>query len=122
MNFTTTIPIQKSKNPLGYDSKIVLLGSCFATSMGEKFEYFKFKNTINPFGIVFNPISIERLIERIVNKKEFTENDIFFYNERWHCYEVHSDLSQSNKEEFLKNLNAILQLTNNQITKSRTVT
>lgn len=118
MNFSTIIPIQKSQNSLSYDSKIVLLGSCFATTIGEKFEYFKFKNTTNPFGIVFNPVSIERLIERVVNKKEFTENDIFFHNERWHCYEVHSDLSQSNKEEFLRNLNAILQSTSNQINKS----
>ncbi len=118
MNFTTPIPIPKSKYPIDYYSKIVLLGSCFSENIGEKFEYFKFKNTINPFGIIFNPVSIERLIERIVNEMKFTEKDLFFHNERWHCFEVHSDLSHENKDQFLENLNAILESTNNQITQS----
>jgi hypothetical protein len=118
MNFTTKIPILKSTQPIDYSSKLLLLGSCFAENIGDKLEYFKFENTVNPFEIIFNPVSIERLIERIVNEIEFTEKDLFFHNERWHCYEVHSDLSHENKDQFLENLNAILQSTNNQITQS----
>lgn len=105
MQFTTKIPIEKSKNPITYESKIMALGSCFAENMSEKFEYFKFQITTNPFGIIFNPVSIEKLVNRIVNKIEFTEKDIFFHNDLWHCYEIHSELSNPNKEEFLKELN-----------------
>jgi len=94
----------------------MLLGSCFAENMGEKFEYFKFRNVVNPFGIIFNAVSIEKLIHRVVNKIVFTEKDIFFHNDLWHCFEVHSQLSNPNKEEFLSNLNAILELMNQQIT------
>lgn len=108
MQFRTKISIPKSDNPIDYNSKIVSLGSCFAENMAEKLDYFKFQNTCNPFGIIFNPISIEKMIYRVVNQFFYTENDIFFHNERWHCYEVHSDLSNSNKEEFLENLNAVL--------------
>lgn len=108
MNFTTQIPILKSNNPIDYNSKIMSLGSCFAENMGEKFEYFKFQNTANPFGIIFNLVSIEKLIYRVVHQQEFTDKDVFFYNERWHCYEVHSDLSNSDKVLFLRNLNEIL--------------
>lgn len=118
MNFTTKIPISKSNTPISYDSKIVLLGSCFAENIGEKFEYFKFQNTVNPFGIIFNPVSIEKLISRIVNQQKFTENDIFFHNERWHCYDMHSDLSHENKEKFLLQLNRIIQQSNNRIIES----
>lgn len=118
MNFTTKIPISKYHNPIDYNAKIVLLGSCFAENMGQKFEYYKFQNNVNAFGIIFNPVSIEKLVERIVNHQEFSENDIFFYNESWHCYEVHSELSNSNKEEFLHDLNAILQSTKNEITNA----
>lgn len=110
MNFRTQIPIPPNLNPIDYNSKIVSLGSCFAVNMAEKFEYYKFQNSVNPFGIIFNPVSIEKLIYRIVNQVFFTEKDIFFHNERWHCFEVHSDLSNPNKEEFLENLNAILKL------------
>ncbi len=118
MNFTTPIPIPKSANPIDYNSTIVLLGSCFSENMGKKFEYFKFQNTVNPFGIIFNPVSIEKLIERVVNQEEFTENDIFFHNERWHCYEVHSDCSRADREEFLENLNQILKSTHQKILQS----
>lgn len=118
MNFSTKISIEKSHTPIDYASQIVSLGSCLAENMAEKFEYFKFQNTVNPFGIIFNPVSIEKLVSRVINEAKFTENDVFFYNERWHCYEVHSDLSTIDKEEFLENLNAILQFTHQQLTQS----
>ncbi len=118
MNFTTKIPIAKSDSPINYDSNIVSLGSCFAENMGEKFSYFKFQNVVNPFGIIFNPVSIENLVSRVVNNQKFTEQDIFFHNDLWHCFEVHSELSNSDKEIFLQNLNQILEQTNNQLTKS----
>lgn len=118
MNFQTQIPLQKSDFPIDYTSKVLSLGSCFAENMAEKFEYFKFENVVNPFGIIFNPISLEKLILRSIHKKYFSESDIFFHNEAWHCYEVHSELSNSNKEEFLKNLNKLIDSTNQQITNS----
>jgi hypothetical protein len=115
MNFRTQISILQSNHPIDYNSKIVSLGSCFAENMGEKFNYFKFENAINPFGIIFNPVSIEKIIYKAINGIAFTEEDVFFYNERWHCFDVHSDLSNANKEELLENLNQILQATNKQL-------
>ncbi|WP_298394526.1 GSCFA domain-containing protein [Flavobacterium sp.] len=118
MNFSTKVPIGKYQNPIDYNSKIVSFGSCFADNMGEKFSYFKFQNVVNPFGIIFNPVSIEKLIDRVVNKVAFTENDIFFHHDLWHCFEVHSQLSNPNKEEFLHSLNEVLRLTHNQLTEA----
>lgn len=118
MQFTTKIPIQKFQNPITYESKIMALGSCFAENMSEKFNYFKFQNSVNPFGIIFNPVSIEKLVNRIVNKIEFTEKDIFFHNDLWHCYEVHSELSNPNKEQFLATLNDLIHSTYNQLNNS----
>ncbi len=118
MRFSTKVPIASSKHPITYHSKIVSLGSCFAENMGAKLEYYKFPNTVNPFGIIFNPVSIEKLIYRVVHQIPFTEKDIFSHNELWHCYEVHSELSHPDKEFLLNNLNQILESTHNQITKS----
>ncbi len=118
MQFTTKVSVKRSNHPLNYDSKVVSFGSCFASTMSEKFDYFKFQNTVNPFGIVFNPVSIEMIVERVVTKNWFTENDVFFHNERWHCYEIHSDLSHANKDTLLQNLNANLKSTNQQIAQA----
>jgi hypothetical protein len=115
MNFRTQIPIPNHPNPIDYNSKIVSFGSCFAENMGDRFQYFKFQSTTNPFGIIFNPVSIERIIDRVVNDTLFTDEDIFFHNERWHCFEVHSDLSCASQEELLGNLNQILRETKKQL-------
>ena len=118
MQFTTKIPIPKNHFPIDYDSKIMLLGSCFAENIGMKFQYFKFQSTTNPFGIIFNAVSLEKLIRRAVENRTFTENDIFFHNELWHCYEVHSELSNSDKNTFLNSLNELINSTAQQLKDS----
>ena len=115
MQLSTRVPVSSFSNLIDYNSKIISIGSCFAENIADKFHYFKFQNATNPFGILFNPVSIESLIYRIVNKKEFTQRDIFFHNDLWHCFEVHSQLSSQNKEEFLENLNTLLISTHHQL-------
>ena len=105
MQFRTIIPIEKSENQIDYNSNALMMGSCFAENIGAKFSYFKFNHLVNPFGIIFNPVSIEKLVERLVNDKKFTEADIFFHNDLWHSFEVHSELSNPDKEVFLNKLN-----------------
>ncbi|MDR7209506.1 GSCFA domain-containing protein [Flavobacterium piscis] len=115
MQFRTQIPLSKSNYPIDYNSKIVSFGSCFAENMADKLDYFKFQNTTNPFGIIFNPLSIEKIIERTVQQELFAEKDVFFHNERWHCFGVHSDLSNSDREELLETLNKAVEVTNHQL-------
>ena len=117
MQFTTKIPINKSNNPIDYSSRILAMGSCFSENMGEKFEYFKFQNNVNPFGIIFNPVAIENLVSRAVHQQKFTEEAVFFHNDLWHCFEVHSKLSNPNKEAFLRTLNSLVDELHFQISK-----
>lgn len=105
MQFVTQIPIVKSNNPIDYNSEIVSLGSCFAVNIGQKFNYFKFRNTTNPFGILFHPLALEKFIGYALNNKQFTETDVFYHNELWHCFDAHSDLSHPDKDVLLHNLN-----------------
>ena len=118
MQFRTPVPIPKSQHPIEYHSKVVSLGSCFAENMAEKFDYFKFQNSCNPFGIIFNPVSLEKIIKRGVEKHFFTEKDIFFHNDLWHSYEVHSELSHPDKDCFLAQLNALVEAFYLQISES----
>ncbi len=118
MNFTTVVPIAKSKSPIDYQSKIISFGSCFAENMASKFDYFKFQNSCNPFGILFHPLAIENLISRSVNFELFKEKELFFNNERWHNFDVHSDLSNTDKESLLVEINDLLVATNKQISEA----
>ncbi len=106
MNLQTKIPLQQQRfNQIGYNSKVLLLGSCFSENIGDKFQYFKFQSLQNPFGILFQPLAIEKLITNAINKKAYSEEDIFDNNEQWHCFDAHSRLSHSFKDELLNRLN-----------------
>ena len=119
MNLQTKILLEKqSKNLIDYNSNVLLLGSCFSENIGKKLEYFKFQNLQNPFGILFHPKAIETLISNAVNQKEYSEDDIFFHNEQWHCFNAHSKLSNTSKEDLLNALNTNIKLTHQQIKKS----
>jgi len=116
MEFRTQIPLKKQTNNLiDYQSKILLLGSCFSENIGAKFEYYKFQAEVNPFGILFHPKAIETFLERVVKQKLYSEDDLVFHNERYHCLDAHSNLSDSNKGVLLNNLNTILKSTCQQI-------
>ncbi len=105
MKLQTTIPVSPQSNQIDYNSNVLLLGSCFAENMGGKLDYFKFPNLCNPFGIIFNPISIQRLIARAIHDEMFTDADVFSKDSLWHCFEVHSLITAGTKEDFLVLLN-----------------
>jgi len=118
MKLQTQIPLQKSRNPIGYESNVVLFGSCFSENISEKLNYFKFQTTSNPFGILFHPVAIENLIINALRQKVYTEDDIFYFNERWQCYDAHSKLSSISKEELLHALNSNVKLVENRLKKA----
>ena len=119
MDLQTKIPISKqSDNLLDYHSNTLLIGSCFSENIGKKLDYFKFQNLQNPIGILFHPKAIETLITNAVNKKLYSDEDVFFHNEQWHCFDAHSKLSHTSKEDLLNELNSNIELTQQQINKS----
>lgn len=116
MILQTKIPLKKEqKNLIDYNSKILLLGSCFSENIGDKLNYYKFQTSVNPFGILFHPKAIENILSKTIQQKKFTEQDLIFKNERWHCFEVHSNLSNSNKNDLLENLNATITSTHKKL-------
>lgn len=105
MNLQTKIPLQPQQfNQIDYCSKVLLLGSCFSENIGEKFEYFKFQQLQNPFGILFHPLAIETIITNAINEKEYTKDDLIFHNEQYHCFDAHSCLSDTSEKVILERL------------------
>lgn len=115
MNFRTPITIPKNNHPIDYYSKVVTMGSCFSENISAKFEQYKFQHYNNPFGILFQPDAIENILMRAIEMRLFTEADLFFDNELWHCFEVHSELNNPDKYDMLINLNGILTFLNGQL-------
>ncbi|WP_367275143.1 GSCFA domain-containing protein [uncultured Maribacter sp.] len=110
--------MSKSENPIDYSSQLLLLGSCFSENIGAKLEYFKFQGLQNPFGILFHPLAIEKLIQKSVHQEVFTEKDVFHENEQWHSFDAHSCLSNPSKEKIIDDLNDAVQNTTAQLKKA----
>ncbi len=118
MNLLTKIPLKPSNRPISYQSKLLLVGSCFSENIGKKLDYFKYHLLLNPFGILFNPKAVEQFVVNAVYQKNYTSEDVFFHNERWHSFEAHSSLSAINKDDLLDNLNRNIKLTYQQLSNA----
>lgn len=119
MELQTRIPLEKQAiNLIDYNSNILLFGSCFVENIGDKLTYFKFQNLQNPFGILFHPLAVQNLISKAIHGKKYTDENVFLHNEQWHCFDAHSKLSCSTKEELLTTLNTNLDSTSKHLRKS----
>ncbi|MBS9461917.1 GSCFA domain-containing protein [Flagellimonas sp. 389] len=115
MKLQTIVPLKKEEAQIDYQSKILLLGSCFVENIGQKLNHYKFQQVQNPFGILFHPLSIENLIERALHDEMYHENEVFEHQEIWKCFDAHSDCSATSKTALLQNLNDGLHQTKNQL-------
>lgn len=118
MKFKSEVKINSINDKINYKDNLLFIGSCFSGNIGNKFSERLFNTKINPFGVIFNPISIFKLIERSIDKKYFTEDDWIFRNEKWLNLDLHGELSFTNLEEALSISNNVLDQVNTFIKKS----
>ncbi|MBO6076722.1 MAG: GSCFA domain-containing protein [Fibrobacter sp.] len=109
MNFFTKIDIPAADFKIDYTSRLAFFGSCFADNISALFAERKFHVLANPFGTVYNPVSLASQIKAIADGKVFGEEDVFQDTRcdgLWHCWDAHSSLSGATKEECIEKLNA----------------
>ena len=109
MNLYTKVDIPATNFKIDYSSRLAFFGSCFADNISAQFAERKFKVMANPFGTVYNPISLASQLKAIAEGKVFKDKDVF-KDERcdglWHCWSAHSSLSAHTREESIDKLNA----------------
>jgi len=120
--FRTELTPKISPSSIGLKDKIFTIGSCFSDEIGHLLAENKFTVYKNPFGTVYNPISIHELLILSLNKilpaaDTYSENDEIHFN-----YNFHSSFSSLTKSEleakvqnsivesnlFLKNTNRVI--------------
>ena len=108
MDFFTPVGLPSGLPPLVQADNLLLMGSCFATNMGSLLVDAKFHPDINPFGVLYNPLSISAALREVVAGKAYKEEDLFFFRECWHSPMHHGDFSSPSMEETLQRINARL--------------
>ena len=93
MNFTTPVHIAPSVRKISYNDRILLLGSCFADSISACLREYYFRLTANPFGTLYNPISVAQAI-RLQQVPPLVE-----WGGLYHSMSHHGDFSCPTAEE-----------------------
>ncbi|MBR2325949.1 MAG: GSCFA domain-containing protein [Alistipes sp.] len=105
MRFRTEISLQPLAEGIDHSAKIFALGSCFAESISERLRRAKFSVTTNPFGVLFNPLSIASAIDRLADTRAFAVCDIREGKEGFFSFDAHSSLDGKTQTEIFANLN-----------------
>ena len=100
MKFRTEIPIPKYPFEIGLDSRLLFLGSCFSEHVSEYFIERKFNALANPFGILFNPLSIAFALDLMTGKQQLSERYFSFFDEKWISFAHHGKFSNPDRTLF----------------------
>lgn len=108
MNLQTPVILEKSNFDILHQSKLFLIGSCFSENIGAKLLENKFDIVVNPFGILYNPISISNAIKKIRDEYVFTKDDFILHNNLYHSLLHHGSFSNINLDEAVSSVNTEL--------------
>ncbi len=112
MRFRTEVDPVPLKNRLEHHQGIITLGSCFADTISAYLERYRFKVAANPFGVLFNPVSILRSMKLAAERRQFTGDDLVEHQGEWHSFFHHSDFSSHDPGVVIRRINSGLEEVN----------
>ena len=119
MKLYTSVDIAPLETKIGYQDPILLLGSCFADNIGEKFNQHYFQATINPFGTLYNPASIAQSLAAI--RYPLSDTRLILHNGLWHSMMHHGSFSHADKEEVLHRCQESREVMSNALKEATTI-
>lgn len=106
MIFLTPTHITALQPPLKHSDRLMVIGSCFAEHIGKRLAEMKWRAEVNPFGVLYNPLSISKMLERLLECRPYTEAElIHFPDGGWNTWMHHSRYSHPDKGEALNSIN-----------------
>lgn len=109
MQFITPIHIPNAPFQIKHSDKVFMIGSCFADNIACLLKEGGMQVCNNPFGTLYNPISIGACLERLSLQKYFTEDDLLEVSGMYHSMMHHGSFSSSNKSLALDAINKSLE-------------
>ncbi len=107
MRFRTTLSSYQANWQIDHSSSVCLLGSCFATSIGEKFAKAKIKTLSNPWGTIYHPTPLLSLVKSAINNDPPNKNGYVKSNGRILHYGTHSDIHAHTQLEFVERFTSV---------------
>lgn len=108
MKFRTPVELLEPEEKIRHTDRMMLLGSCFATNMGARLQAAKFQCDVNPFGALYNPLSVAEAIREVMAGKTYGPDDVFQTDGLWHSYMHHGNFSSVSRDMCLEGINVRL--------------
>lgn len=105
MELRTKVELPVGQYEIRHADKLMLWGSCFAENIGEKLDAYKFTCDVNPFGILYNPLSIAEGIAQLYRGKRYTDADLRYDRGQWFSLMHHGSFSSPDKAVCLEAIN-----------------
>ena len=122
MDFRTPTDITPLAPRLRHSDKLLVMGSCFAEHIGGRLEKMKFRTEVNPYGVLYNPLSIAEALTRLIEQRPFTEEELHeFPDGGWNTWLHHSRYSHPDKQEALLAINTNMKKAWRQLTEANTL-
>jgi hypothetical protein len=106
MEFQLPIRIDPPTQPILYQDKILLTGSCFTEHIGNTLQELKFDTLQNPNGILFDPASVAASLVSYIQNRQYREDELVYFNELWQSWQHHSSFSHTDRAACLQGVNA----------------
>jgi GSCFA family len=108
MKLRTELSPSKAPFDINYQTPTLGIGSCFVENMGEKLTARRLKYHQNPFGIVYNPVSMAAQLDILMGEKRFVASDLVEINGLFHSWLHHGFYSESTVEATLEKINTAI--------------
>ena len=108
MEFRTPVAVPPSPHPITLRTPVLAVGSCFAEVMGERLAANKFTTLVNPFGVIFNPVSLAVLLDKALAGEPAGREGLVATREGWRHYDFHSRLGAPDANALLAQTDAAL--------------
>ena len=105
MKLVTPVDISPAKTSVGYDTPLLLLGSCFTDEVGERLQAACFDVLCNPFGTLYNPLSIAACLQRAITAQPMQDDELVWHDGLWHSWLHHSRFSHPDRDTCLARCN-----------------
>lgn len=111
LKLQTPVETGRSKVGVSLNDKIVILGSCFADNMGQKMVDLGFDVCLNPFGTLYNPVSVCNSVARLTSGIPFSKDECVQMGAGAGLvcsFSHHTSFARRTEDEFLQVANASL--------------
>lgn len=118
MKFRTEIKPEKSVFRINYETSLFFTGSCFSEEIGSYLKRSKFDIIINPFGVLYNPVSVANSLTQIIEARKLTVDELHEYNGSYFSFSHDTSFSSASSAKTLEIINSAIDLAERKLKKA----